>query len=332
MKTLVWFEPERVTDVDSLVARHGYKKEWAIIRPGISAISNNIGDPDCYQWIVDRVTDMLRENRVEMYREDNNSDPAANWAFLDAQEGVERQGISECKFIDAHYRMWDDFIACTESYGGCSFVDSCASGGGRNDLESMRRGIPLLRSDSDRTTTAIRLSMTTAFNKWIPFCGANTKEKKGELDPTGDSDPYVWRASYLASLNVDSQFVQDPEQDFSILRNGLKEWKQVAPYLLKEFYVLTPWHSGRDNAGFTAFSYLDPETQTGVLLAFRQERNRQRKLRLDLPFVEPDMCCKLADADTGEVTELSGEEMKTSGLVLDFEQPRTAKLFWLRLK
>jgi hypothetical protein len=26
--------------------------------------------------------------------------------------------------------------------------------------------------------------MTTSFNKWIPFCGANTKEKVGELDAT----------------------------------------------------------------------------------------------------------------------------------------------------
>jgi alpha-galactosidase len=92
---------------------------------------------------------------------------------LDFIEGTDRRGITECKFIDAHYRMWDEIIACTSGYGGCGFVDSCASGGGRNDLESMRRGIPLLRSDYDRTTTGIRLSMTSAFNKWIPFCGAS---------------------------------------------------------------------------------------------------------------------------------------------------------------
>ena len=32
MKTLMWFEPERVTDPDSLAANYGYKREWAICR------------------------------------------------------------------------------------------------------------------------------------------------------------------------------------------------------------------------------------------------------------------------------------------------------------
>ena len=49
--------------------------------------------------------------------------------------------------------------------GKYTYVDSCASGGGRNDLESMRRGVPFLRSDSDRTTAAIRLAMTSSFSK-----------------------------------------------------------------------------------------------------------------------------------------------------------------------
>lgn len=53
--------------------------------------------------------------------------------------------------------------------------------------------------------------MTASFNKWIPFCGANTKEKAEQLAPTGTSDPYVWRASYLPVLNVESQFVQDAD-------------------------------------------------------------------------------------------------------------------------
>ena len=332
MKTLMWFEPERITDPESLVKNHGYQREWAIERVNETAISNNIGILECYDWIVKRVTSTLRENRVELYREDNNSDPAANWEYLDGQEGADRQGISECKFIDAHYRMWDDFIACTSSYGGCAFVDSCASGGGRNDLESLRRSVPLLRSDSDRTSAALRLSMTTAFNKWIPFCGANTKEKIYELDATGVSDPYVWRASYLPSLNVDSQFVQDPDQDFGVLRFGLKEWKRVAPYLLKEYYVLTAWHFWEDTTGFTAFSYYDPDQKKGVLLAFRQERCAQCELCVTLPYVKKGTVCVLTDEDTGEVCRVSGETMENAGLTLSFGQPRMARLLWVSVE
>ena len=324
MRTIVWFEPERVTDPENLAKNFGYDLRWAIRVEGEPVISNNIGDPECLKWTTERICKMLRENHVDIYREDNNCNAGKLWRHLDGIEGENRSGITECKFIDAHYKMWDDIIKCTLSYGGCGFVDSCASGGGRNDLESMRRGVPLLRSDTDRTNTALRLSMTTAFNKWIPFCGANTKEKKTQLALTGDSDVYIWRASYLASLNVDSQFVQDPDQDFSILRFGLNEWKKVRPYLLKEFYTLTPWHKEYDNTSFTAFCYFDPDKEEGVLFAFRQECCPLDTLNLSLPFAKDCGDFVLRDEDSGKEIESMGS------LSIQFEEPRCAKLFWIK--
>lgn len=320
MKTLVWFEPERVTDPENLAKNFGYNLDWAIRVPGERTISNNIGDPDCFKWTVERICKMLRENRVEMYREDNNCSAAPLWKHLDSLEGEGRQGITECKFIMGHYDMWDKIIECTLSYGGCGFVDSCASGGGRNDLESMRRGVPLLRSDSDRTSTALRLSMSWGFNKWIPFCGANSKEKLSQLAPTGVSDPYVWRASYLPVLNVDSQFVQDPDQDFGVLRFGLKEWKRVSPYLLKEFYTLTPWHSEQEKNGFCAFCYFDPEAEKGILLAFCQEDCEERELTVALPFSGEYI---FTDEDSGE--KKTAEKV----LTIRFAGAREARLLWI---
>ncbi len=324
MKTLVWFEPERVTDPENLAKNYGYNIDWAIRIDGERTISNNIGDPDCLKWTTERICKMLRENKVEMYREDNNCNALKLWKHLDSLEGDNRYGITESKFIIGHYKMWDDIIACTTSYGGCGFVDSCASGGGRNDLESMRRGVPLLRSDSDRTTSALRLSMTTTFNKWIPFCGANTKEKVTELAPSGVSDTYVWRASYLPSLNVDSQFVYDTDQNFDMLRFGLSEWKKVRPYLLKEFYTLTPWHKEKDTTDFTAFCYYDPEKEEGVIFAFRQERCERGELCLSLPFANNINKYTVTDED-------SDDKIITGGIItIRFDAPRTAKLLWLK--
>ena len=329
MKTLMWFEPERVTQVDALVKNCSYHPSWAI-----HGSTNNIGNPDCLAWTLARIKRTLSDNRVEMYREDNNTNPAPLWRELDANEGENRTGITEEKLVDAHYRMWDEIIACTKSYGGCAFVDSCASGGGRNDLESLRRGVPLLRSDYDRTSTALRLSMTTAFNKWVPFCGANNKEKGGMLDARGVLDPYVWRASYLPVLNVDSQFVQDPDQNFDVLRAGLKEWKSLNAYLLKDFYVLTHWHTEGDKSDFTAYSFFDPEEEKGILLAFRQERCAESVLSLTLPYAaeQPERVCRLVDADTGETRRITGTEMAETGFTLTFDAPRTAKLLWVTLE
>ena len=324
MKTLVWFEPERVTDPESLEKNYGYNIDWAIREEGERTISNNIGDPECLKWTTERICKMLRENKVEMYREDNNCNASKLWKHLDSIEGENRYGITESKFIIGHYKMWDDIIECTLSYGGCGFVDSCASGGGRNDLESLRRGVPLLRSDSDRTTAALRLSMSSSFNKWIPFCGASSKETSTEHAPAVAGDKFVWRASYLPTLNVSTRFVHNPDQNFDMLRFGIHEWRRVNSYLLKEFYTLTPWHKEKDNTSFTAFCYYDPEKDEGIVLAFRQERCVKRQLDVKLPFASETDRYAFTDEDSGEKTVTDGR------ITLDFDAPRTSKLLWVK--
>ncbi|MBQ8741840.1 MAG: alpha-galactosidase [Clostridia bacterium] len=328
MKTLMWFEPERISDPENLVKNYGYKDEWAIRRDGVHAISNNIGNPECFEWTLDRVCSTLKRGRVEMYREDNNCDPAPLWKYLDDIEGEDRRGITECRFINGHYKMWDEIIKCTLSYGGCGFVDSCASGGGRNDIESMRSGVPLLRSDADRTSTSLRLSMTTSFNKWIPFCGANSREKVGELDATGKSDTYIWRASYLPVLNVDSQFVYDPTQNFDVLRNGLNEWRKINKYLLKDFYIHTPWHRSEDKSDFTAYSYFDDDAGEGILFVFRQEECELDTLRVSLPYADIEKKYRLKDEDSGEETVFTGKELGT-GVEFVLKDRRSARLIYV---
>ena len=99
MKTLLWFEPERVTDPENLEKDFGYDKRWAIVRDGVKAISNNIGDPDCYRWTVDRICKTLRDNRVEMYREDNNCNSGQLWRYLDEREGDDRGELPRASLL-----------------------------------------------------------------------------------------------------------------------------------------------------------------------------------------------------------------------------------------
>ena len=143
---------------------------------------------------------------------------------------------------------------------------------------------------------------------------------------TGVSDKYVWRASYLAILNVDSQFVYAEDQNFDILRFGLGEWKSIRPYLLKEFYTLTPWHKEKDNTDFTAFSYFDPETESGIILAFRQECCERSRLTLLLPFISEGEKYEAVDEDTGERVITDGR------MTVNFSSAREAKLIRIKKK
>ena len=105
--------------------------------------------------------------------------------------------------------------------------------------------------------------------------------------------------------------------------HGVTEWKKVAPYLLGEFYPLTPWHKEKDNTDFTAYCYFDPEKEEGVLLAFRQEECRREQLSLSLPFANGGEDYTLIDEDSGEKIQTKGS------FALRFDRPRTARLLWV---
>ncbi|MBQ9920883.1 MAG: hypothetical protein IJO52_01755, partial [Clostridia bacterium] len=138
------------------------------------------------------------------------------------------------------------------------------------------------------------------------------------------SDVYVWRASYLSVLNIDSQYVYNEDQNFDILRFDLNEWKRVNPFLLKDFYVLTPWHTENDNSDFTAYCFYDPQKEEGVMLAFRQEQCVREQLDICIPFADDESEYILSDEDTGECIYTDGK------LTLTFAEPRSAKLIWIK--
>lgn len=328
MKTLLWFEPERVTHIDDLAKNYGYDPSWAIGGFGNSSV-NDIGKPDCYAWTLRCIKKALGDHRVEMYREDNNFDVRPCWIQADITQGPDRDGITENKAVCAHYKMWDEIIAFTSSNGGCAFCDSCASGGGRNDLESLRRGIPLLRSDADRTATALRLSMSSTFLKWIPFCGASCTEQANQLDPDGKRDKYIFRASYLPILNLNAQWTQDPNTDFDLIRWGFNEWQKVNRYLLEDFYVLSPWHGKDDKRGWTAFEYFDPKKEEGILLLFRMEEANDNTQTFCLKGLCKDKNYIISDADSGQEEIFTGAVL-TEGYMAYAPRKRTALLKYIR--
>jgi len=328
MKTLVWFEPERVTHVDGLVENYGYKSEWAMPDSN-GVISNNIGNDECLEWTANRIISMMDKNGVEMYREDNNCYPTQCWTNADKADGENRMGITENKAVAGHYKLWDKIIDYCGKNNKDTFVDSCASGGGRNDLESMRRGVPLLRSDSDRTTTSLRLSMTTSFNKWIPFNGAASVEQEHQLAADGKRDKYIFRASYGAILHVSAQWVQDPNTDFDMLRFGVNEWNSVKDYMLKDFYVLTPWKPEGDRKNWTSYIYYDPETDSGVLFGFRMEECEKPSCTVALSMLNAEKEYEFIDADKGLIGCFNGEDL-INGYKLEQNNPRSASLIFIK--
>jgi Alpha-galactosidase len=329
LKVFVWFEPERVTDVENLSKNYGYKPEWGVRSE--HCITSNLGDPECLAWTLGRITKMMGENGVDMYREDNNSDPAGSWAILDARDvekyGLPRAGINENKCIQGHYALWDGIIEFCRRNGKCTFLDSCASGGGRNDIESLRRSVPVMRSDYDRTTTAMRLFQSSGFNKWIPFHGSSTKETEGQLDAQPVSpDLYITRASLLPIWSVGGEFSHNPNLNFDDLRRNRGIWKQNNHLLTKNFYELSQWRNLDDRTGWKVLAYSNPETEESILLGFRMEECGQDTYTVAIPFVDAESVYVLSDDDSGRTWKATGKEL-AEGLTLTLHEKKTSLLY-----
>ena len=334
MKVFAWFEPERVSHVDDHVRRHGYKREWAVERNG--TILNDIGNDECRAWTLKRIVDMMEANAIDLYREDYNIEPWDFWIQMQeldlaAHPGVPRWGLTENRCVEGHYRLWDDVLRYCAARGKCTFIDSCASGGGRNDIESMKRAIPFLRSDSDRTTAEMRLSMSSSFNRWMPFNGASTKDVDNALvatsGPGGDS--FVGRASLLPIWHMSEAFSRNENLDWNQLRRNFEEWKSVRDLLIADFYVLTPWHDATFRRGWTVFAYDSPERGESVLLAFRQAECEVDAFTARLKFADAAAEYELADADGGALRRVGGRELR-DGLEIRLDRPRSCK--FLRIK
>lgn len=329
-RTLMWFEPEHVTHLEGMVANYGYRPEWAIRDPNnANSYLNNLGHPDCLKWTLDRVIGALEQSGADLYREDFNMDPAPFFAIGDRGQGPDRTGITENFHMQGHYALWDGILDYCAGHGKCTFIDSCASGGGRNDLESMRRALPFLRSDSDRTTTDLRLAMTARLARWLPYTGAMAKESEGQLD-NGRTDLYTIHTTLLPHVCYQAAFYHERETlDWETLRRGQRDWAEISPYLLKDFYVLTPFRATDDGSGWTVFLYYDPERDAGALQAFRPADCAEETCRIRMRGVAPDRYYRLRDPEGGNGVERIQGDQLIAGYLLRAEKPRTSLLLFV---
>ncbi len=80
--------------------------------------------------------------------------------------------MTENLYIQGYLAFWDELRRRHPKM----LIDSCASGGRRNDLETMRRGVPLLRSDYQASSGDIAFATgnqchTYGLSSWLPYYG-----------------------------------------------------------------------------------------------------------------------------------------------------------------
>ena len=312
---LVWFEPERVGDPTSWLGTN--HPEWLL--PNILGDILDEGKPEARMWLTDHIDRFIKENGLVWYREDmNGGGPGPAWRNND---GDGRIGITENHYVKGHLAYWDSLKARNPGL----HIDACASGGRRNDLETMKRAVPLLRSDFqwNHMKNLLRGNQghTYGLSSWFPFQGSAAY----------DTTMYAARSFYLPLFGTAG--LTDGNKGY--VKRVYDEHRAVAEEMLYgDFWPLTPYCIGPE--AWIAWQFDRPETGTGVIQAFRREEC-DTSITLRLRGLDPraeyffyDFDEGIPGDDPGNGLRFKGKDLMGTGLTVTATENPQAKVFLYR--
>ncbi|MBM3495772.1 MAG: alpha-galactosidase, partial [Armatimonadetes bacterium] len=192
-------------------------------------------------------------------------------------------------------------------------------GGRRNDIETLRRAVPLLRSDYILEPVSQQLH-TYGMAPWIPFHGTGINA----------SDPYVFRSQASPGL-IGCWDVRRTDLDYAALRKLIAEWRECAPLMLADFYALTPYRQEQDQ--WMAWQYDRPEDGRGMVQAFRRADSVYEAARLRLQGLDPAGRYRVKATDAGRARVMTGAALMDDGLVVQIsERPGAVVLLYERMR
>jgi alpha-galactosidase len=296
VKTIVWFEPERVHGGTWLAENH---PEW--ILGGRNGGLLNLGNPEAHRWLTEHIDKLITEQGVDLYRQDFNIDPLSLWQKNDPED---RQGITENHHVTGYLAYWDELRRRHPDM----LIDSCASGGRRNDLETLRRAVPLLRSDYIMEPVGNQ-GHTYGLAFWMPFQGTGTG--------SGAISPYLLRSTMITHFTACFD-VRRLDLDYDMIRRVLSQWRRYAGYYFGDYYPLTPY--SLDPSVWMAWQFDAPEKGEGMVQAFRRAESLYEVARFKLRGLEPGARYMLNNLDSGESQTLIGRELLDTGLAVSLKE------------
>jgi len=258
---------------------------------------------------------MVKVEGLDWYREDLNGDGYATaWRRADAQD---RQGITENLHVQGHLTFWDELRRRNPNLR----IDSCASGGRRNDLETMRRSVPLLRSDwsvmNFKDAPLQRegnQSQTYGLSSWLPWQGAGVHF----------TDSYSVRSYYLTGFGmIIPGGWKKTAESIAAVRKGYAECRRIAPLMLGDYFPLTP-HS-LDTTSWIAWQFQRADLGESVVQAFRRPDAASDTLTVKLHGLVPQQRYEIENLDGGKEVRTGAELMRGYDITLS-ERPAAAVL------
>ena len=323
MKFLLWFEPERALHGTPITLEH---PEWFLRQTSEAPKINDnllldLGNPAAWQWAVDTVSTLIRENGIDCYREDFNFDPSPYWRNAE-KDG--RLGIAEIRFVEGLYAFWDEL---RRRHPGL-LIDNCASGGRRLELETIGRSVALWRTDYNcfpfMNPDASQVH-GLGLNHWLPLNAISPLAKPG--------DTYQVRSALSAGLvlNLEEFGMRDwrvPDFPWDWFRKMMDEARRLRPLFNGDFHPLTS--CAIDSESWLVYQLLIPKKGEGAVLAFRRAESPMASATFQLHDLQAGSEYEFEDADSGRIWRETGRELMAKGLAILTDTPRASRIVFFK--
>ncbi|TSA31442.1 MAG: hypothetical protein D4R64_18100 [Porphyromonadaceae bacterium] len=304
MKFLMWFEYERICAGTLMAIEH---PDWVVLPLGGGWGMFNLAVPEAREHITRYLSESIKEYGISWLRIDNAVFYEGLWAQLD-RDHPDRVGISEIRYVEGHYRLWDDLLKEFPSLA----IDNCAAGGHRVDLETCSRSIPLWRTDGtigplmnkDFNQAALQNQvMTAGLSRYVPFSAS------GQMGTT----PYLFRSGFNGGISF-CEDVRPGEYPRDLLKSAIIEGKRIRKYYFGNFYPLT--QVTLDPSAWCVTQYHRTKENDGMIMAFRRPKSQLNEFTLNrLREIEPNAQYKVTRYQSYEplpTKTMTGEELVRS--------------------
>ena len=307
VQLMLWFEPERVRPDSELYNEH---PEWLLSyrREDGSTEENHLfdlGNKEALKWLTDHINTLIRDSHIAIYRQDFNFDPAPIW---EQNEADDRIGIIENLHGQGYLAYWDSIILNNPGL----WIDSCASGGRRNDLESMRRAVTLHYTDVGYGNHPIKQKQHREMFEWIPYFRAHNMSWDNpdgtygfDNKPANEFDFHCALAPSLTSMYK----YDDSEELFEIGRRMDDIWREAAELELSgDYYPLTECNCNSHD--WYAMQFDNPKEQRGFVQVIRNVLADSKIYKLQPARVHKNALYTFTDKESGRSFTMTAEQLK----------------------
>lgn len=265
----VWFEFERASIASRVVREHpdwvlGATADWTVKARTVGVEHTscllNLGRRDVQDWILGLVDAYVREGMAWL-RHDFNDEPLEVWRHADAPE---RQGISEIRYIEGLYRIYDEIRRRHPAL----LIEGCASGGRRIDVEIIARNHGYWASDLMCGTPEPMQAHINAFNHILLPHWHHTVLRDGNA-PRGDTPEARYRFfSFLGGGPCVSFDCARRDMDRALVRRWMEMFRQVRHLTEGDYYALTACDLSLE--AWSALQFNRPDMGEGLVAFFRR--------------------------------------------------------------